>query len=44
MTLPKGMIVPPGVTLPGAEVDPDTRELLADYDATIQGINGLHQK
>jgi flagellar hook-associated protein 1 FlgK len=43
MTLKKGMILPPGVTFEGANVDPDTRELLEDYNATINGINGLHQ-
>jgi flagellar hook-associated protein 1 FlgK len=43
MTLPKGMIVPQGVILEGANVDPNTRELLENYEATVKGINGLHQ-
>jgi flagellar hook-associated protein 1 FlgK len=43
MTLKKGMILPPDVTFPGASVDPTTRELLEDYNATIKGINGLHK-
>lgn len=43
VTLKKGHIIPEGVTIPGAQTDPNTRELLADTDVTVKGINGLHK-
>ncbi|MBD8498252.1 flagellar hook-associated protein FlgK [Paenibacillus arenosi] len=43
VTLPAGSILPQGVTIPGAQMDPaNPRRLLADAKHTVNGLNGLH--
>lgn len=44
VTLPAGSILPQGVTIPGAQMDPSNpRKLLADTKHTVDGLNGLHK-
>lgn len=44
VTLPAGSILPDGVTIPGAQVDPaNPRKLLQDTKYTVEGLNGLHK-
>ncbi|GAB6927551.1 flagellar hook-associated protein FlgK [Paenibacillus sp. JCM 10914] len=44
VTLPAGTILPPGVTIPGAVMDPgNPRKLAEDTKHTVDGLNGLHK-
>ncbi|MCG7407990.1 flagellar hook-associated protein FlgK [Paenibacillus sp. ACRRX] len=44
VTLPAGTILPPGVSIPNAVVDPaNSRKLLNDTKYTVNGLNGLHK-
>ncbi|MUG47142.1 flagellar hook-associated protein FlgK [Paenibacillus woosongensis] len=44
VTLPAGSILPPGVTIPGAVMDPtNPRKLAQDTKHTVDGLNGLHK-
>lgn len=44
VTLPAGSILPDGVTIPGAQMDPaNPRKLLQDTKYTVEGLNGLHK-
>lgn len=44
VTLPAGSILPQGLNIPGAQVDPtNPRKLLADTKYTVDGLNGLHK-
>ncbi len=44
VTLPAGTVLPDGVTIPGAQMDPaNPRKLLQDTKYTVEGLNGLHK-
>lgn len=44
VTLPAGSILPQGVTIPGAQMDPtNPRKLAQDTKYTVEGLNGLHK-
>ncbi|WP_028538144.1 MULTISPECIES: flagellar hook-associated protein FlgK [Paenibacillus] len=44
VTLPAGSILPDGVTIPGAQMDPaNPRKLMQDIKYTVDGLNGLHK-
>ncbi|WP_379157234.1 flagellar hook-associated protein FlgK [Paenibacillus sp. sgz5001063] len=44
VTLPAGSILPPGVTIPGAQMDVTNPSMLAkDAKYTVDGLNGLHK-
>lgn len=44
VTLPAGSILPNGVTIPGAQMDPaNPRKLMQDTKYTVDGLNGLHK-
>lgn len=44
VTLPAGTILPPGVSIPNAVMDPtNPRKLAQDTKHTVDGLNGLHK-
>ncbi|MEK4360392.1 flagellar hook-associated protein FlgK [Paenibacillus sp. FSL M7-1455] len=44
VTLPAGSMIPPGVTIPNAQFDPNVPgKLAADVKYTVDGLNGLHK-